>query len=199
MVWKFRWAGRWASTPVLYTCHRLELSLQLLSVSDMQSRTSSLRGLGSALGGQYDCGTTDVTRTFHMGKPSDYQKLCFTRVLQVRQYSRYHLPDSMPSVGPYMPGLHLPNLHSISTSPWITHPSNAFDPVGNSSCNCGFGLRVGILGNAILKPAVRIDLQLTTLEHFCRGIYAKQPVIVVRNFKGVRQGHIHQHMTTHQR
>ena len=34
-------------------------------------------------GGQYDCGTTDVTRTFHMGTPTDHQRLCFTRVLQV--------------------------------------------------------------------------------------------------------------------
>ena len=33
-------------------------------------------------GGQYDCGTTDITRTFHLGTPSDFQKTCFTRVLQ---------------------------------------------------------------------------------------------------------------------
>ncbi|CAL8465329.1 g4864 [Coccomyxa elongata] len=33
-------------------------------------------------GGQYDCGTTDVTRTFHLGEPSKHQKVCFTRVLQ---------------------------------------------------------------------------------------------------------------------
>eukprot|EP00210_Caulerpa_lentillifera_P005501 g5261.t1 len=33
-------------------------------------------------GGQYDCGTTDVTRTFHFSTPSDHQKMCFTRVLQ---------------------------------------------------------------------------------------------------------------------
>ena len=37
-------------------------------------------------GGQYDCGTTDVTRTMHMGSPSDHQRLCFTRVLQVTSY-----------------------------------------------------------------------------------------------------------------
>ena len=35
-------------------------------------------------GGQFDCGTTDVTRTMHFGTPSDHQKMCFTRVLQVR-------------------------------------------------------------------------------------------------------------------
>ncbi|KAK9805604.1 hypothetical protein WJX72_007339 [[Myrmecia] bisecta] len=33
-------------------------------------------------GGQYDCGTTDVTRTFHLGTPTQHQKMCFTRVLQ---------------------------------------------------------------------------------------------------------------------
>ncbi len=34
-------------------------------------------------GGQFDCGTTDVTRTMHFGTPTDHQKMCFTRVLQV--------------------------------------------------------------------------------------------------------------------
>ncbi|KAK9789963.1 hypothetical protein WJX73_006444 [Symbiochloris irregularis] len=33
-------------------------------------------------GGQYDCGTTDVTRTLHTGQPSTHQRICFTRVLQ---------------------------------------------------------------------------------------------------------------------
>jgi Xaa-Pro aminopeptidase len=33
-------------------------------------------------GGQYDCGTTDVTRTMHMGTPSDHQRACFTAVLK---------------------------------------------------------------------------------------------------------------------
>ncbi|RKP22752.1 peptidase M24, structural domain-containing protein [Syncephalis pseudoplumigaleata] len=33
-------------------------------------------------GGQYRDGTTDVTRTFHFGTPTDYEKRCFTRVLQ---------------------------------------------------------------------------------------------------------------------
>jgi len=33
-------------------------------------------------GGQYLNGTTDVTRTFHFGKPSSKEKECFTRVLQ---------------------------------------------------------------------------------------------------------------------
>ncbi len=33
-------------------------------------------------GGQYDCGTTDVTRTHHLGTPTDHQKNAYTRVLQ---------------------------------------------------------------------------------------------------------------------
>ena len=33
-------------------------------------------------GGQYLDGTTDVTRTFHMGNPSEYQRGMFTRVLK---------------------------------------------------------------------------------------------------------------------
>ncbi|KAI9314514.1 peptidase M24, structural domain-containing protein [Dichotomocladium elegans] len=33
-------------------------------------------------GGQYKDGTTDVTRTYHFGTPTAYEKRCFTRVLQ---------------------------------------------------------------------------------------------------------------------
>lgn len=33
-------------------------------------------------GGQYEDGTTDTTRTVHMGKPSDYEKDMYTRVLK---------------------------------------------------------------------------------------------------------------------
>lgn len=33
-------------------------------------------------GAQYDCGTTDVTRTSHFGAPSEWQRETFTRVLQ---------------------------------------------------------------------------------------------------------------------
>ncbi|KAI9490758.1 peptidase M24, structural domain-containing protein [Zychaea mexicana] len=33
-------------------------------------------------GGQYKDGTTDVTRTYHFTQPTDYEKRCFTRVLQ---------------------------------------------------------------------------------------------------------------------
>ena len=33
-------------------------------------------------GGQFDCGTTDVTRTVHFGEPTGHQKACYTRVLK---------------------------------------------------------------------------------------------------------------------
>ena len=33
-------------------------------------------------GGQYDCGTTDITRTMHFGTPTEHQKACYTAVLQ---------------------------------------------------------------------------------------------------------------------
>jgi Xaa-Pro aminopeptidase len=33
-------------------------------------------------GGQYKDGTTDITRTFHFGEPSSFEKRCYTRVLQ---------------------------------------------------------------------------------------------------------------------
>ena len=41
-------------------------------------------------GGQFDCGTTDVTRTMHFGTPTDHQKTCFTRVLQVLPGRKSH-------------------------------------------------------------------------------------------------------------
>jgi len=33
-------------------------------------------------GAQFDCGTTDITRTMHFGTPSSHQRSCYTRVLQ---------------------------------------------------------------------------------------------------------------------
>jgi Xaa-Pro aminopeptidase len=33
-------------------------------------------------GSQFKDGTTDITRTVHFGNPTDYQKRCYTRVLQ---------------------------------------------------------------------------------------------------------------------
>ncbi|XP_046581761.1 xaa-Pro aminopeptidase ApepP-like [Haliotis rubra] len=47
--------------------------------TDKQITTSDMFLLDS--GGQYLDGTTDVTRTFHFGVPTDYQKECYTRVL----------------------------------------------------------------------------------------------------------------------
>lgn len=43
-------------------------------------------------GGQYECGTTDITRTIHLGEPSEVQRECFTRVLKVRRRRRRHCP-----------------------------------------------------------------------------------------------------------
>ena len=33
-------------------------------------------------GGQYEDGTTDVTRTIHLGTPTEFERQCFTRVLK---------------------------------------------------------------------------------------------------------------------
>lgn len=33
-------------------------------------------------GGQYLDGTTDITRTVHFGTPTEFQKICYTRVLK---------------------------------------------------------------------------------------------------------------------
>eukprot|EP01024_Parvocaulis_polyphysoides_P073402 TRINITY_DN9444_c0_g1_i5.p1 TRINITY_DN9444_c0_g1~~TRINITY_DN9444_c0_g1_i5.p1 ORF type:complete len:662 (-),score=97.11 TRINITY_DN9444_c0_g1_i5:457-2265(-) len=50
-------------------------------------------------GGQYDCGTTDVTRTFHLGTPTDYQKECFTRVLKGHiALGRIVFPNKTPGI-----------------------------------------------------------------------------------------------------
>lgn len=35
-------------------------------------------------GGNYLDGTTDVTRTLHFGAPTPHERMCYTRVLQVR-------------------------------------------------------------------------------------------------------------------
>nr|XP_022293537.1 xaa-Pro aminopeptidase 1-like isoform X1 [Crassostrea virginica] len=49
------------------------------NLTDRRITTSEMYLLDS--GGQYLDGTTDVTRTFHFGTPTDYQKECYTRVL----------------------------------------------------------------------------------------------------------------------
>lgn len=48
-------------------------------------------------GGQFDCGTTDVTRTIHFGQPSAWQRECFTRVLQGHiALDRVVFPEATP-------------------------------------------------------------------------------------------------------
>ncbi|XP_052277345.1 xaa-Pro aminopeptidase 1-like isoform X1 [Dreissena polymorpha] len=49
------------------------------NMTDKKITTSEVYLLDS--GGQYLDGTTDVTRTFHFGTPTAYQKECYTRVL----------------------------------------------------------------------------------------------------------------------
>lgn len=48
-------------------------------------------------GGQYDCGTTDITRTFHFGTPTAHQKRAYTRVLQGHiKLSQAVFPEGTP-------------------------------------------------------------------------------------------------------
>ncbi|XP_048766480.2 xaa-Pro aminopeptidase 1-like isoform X2 [Ostrea edulis] len=49
------------------------------NVTDREITTSEMYLLDS--GGQYLDGTTDVTRTFHFGTPTEFEKECYTRVL----------------------------------------------------------------------------------------------------------------------
>ena len=37
-------------------------------------------------GAQYNDGTTDVTRTWHFGQPTDYERECFTRVFKGQSF-----------------------------------------------------------------------------------------------------------------
>ena len=48
-------------------------------------------------GGQYEDGTTDVTRTVHMGTPTDFERQCFTRVLKGNiQLDSVRFPEGTP-------------------------------------------------------------------------------------------------------
>lgn len=48
-------------------------------------------------GGQYDCGTTDITRTMHFGQPSEHVRRCFTAVLRGHiALDRVILPEGTP-------------------------------------------------------------------------------------------------------
>lgn len=48
--------------------------------SDVQINNTDLYLCDS--GAQYLDGTTDVTRTFHFGEPSDFHKECYTRIFK---------------------------------------------------------------------------------------------------------------------
>jgi Xaa-Pro aminopeptidase len=56
----------------------VSLLLRLSSCRTVDSKTLLLIDSG----GQYDCGTTDITRTMHFGSPTEHQRRCYTRVLQ---------------------------------------------------------------------------------------------------------------------
>lgn len=65
------------------TCHVCTLKTQKsLRHPPAHSTVSGSTLLLLDSGGQYDCGTTDITRTMHLGAPDEYQRRCYTRVLQ---------------------------------------------------------------------------------------------------------------------
>lgn len=67
-------------------------------------------------GGNYLDGTTDVTRTLHFGEPSAHERLCYTRVLQVKSEAVYayfprHHAFSLVSRDRASLASRLPNFH----------------------------------------------------------------------------------------
>lgn len=68
------------------------------NLTDRRITTSEMYLLDS--GGQYLDGTTDVTRTFHFGTPSEYQKECYTRVL-MGQVDLARFKFAKTKFGPY--------------------------------------------------------------------------------------------------
>ena len=65
-------------------------------------------------GGQYDIGTTDVTRTMHLGEPTAWQRECFTRVLKGHiGLATAVFPEGTPHISPISP-LHLPYISPTS-------------------------------------------------------------------------------------
>ncbi|XP_052709369.1 uncharacterized protein LOC128184084 isoform X3 [Crassostrea angulata] len=68
------------------------------NLTDKQITTSEMYLLDS--GGQYLDGTTDVTRTFHFGTPSKYEKECYTRVL-MGQVDLARFKFAKTKFGPY--------------------------------------------------------------------------------------------------
>ena len=65
--------------------------LSSIALSRFRRTHPSLRTVGPDTlllldsGGQYVCGTTDITRCVHLGAPTPRQRLAYTRVLQVRR------------------------------------------------------------------------------------------------------------------
>lgn len=68
------------------------------NLTNKQITTSEMYLLDS--GGQYLDGTTDVTRTFHFGTPSKYEKECYTRVL-MGQVDLARFKFAKTKFGPY--------------------------------------------------------------------------------------------------
>ena len=65
-------------------------------------------------GGQYDIGTTDVTRTMHLGEPTAWQRECFTRVLKGHiGLATAVFPEGTPHISPRSP-LYLPYISPAS-------------------------------------------------------------------------------------
>uniref|UniRef100_A0A383V906 Uncharacterized protein n=1 Tax=Tetradesmus obliquus TaxID=3088 RepID=A0A383V906_TETOB len=120
-------------------------------------------------GGQYDCGTTDITRTMHFGSPSEHQRRCYTRVLQGHiALSQAVFPEGTPGTAIdtlarlplWRDGLNYRhgtghgvgaalNVHegpqSISTRYWITTPLQVGMICSNEPGyyeDGGFGIRV---------------------------------------------------------
>lgn len=120
-------------------------------------------------GGQYDCGTTDITRTFHFGSPSSHQKRAYTRVLQGHiKLSQAVFPENTPGsaldalarLPLWSDGLNYRhgtghgvgaalNVHegpqSISTRYWITTPLEVGMVCSNEPGyyeDGGFGIRI---------------------------------------------------------
>lgn len=68
------------------------------NLTDRKITTSEMYLLDS--GGQYLDGTTDVTRTFHFGTPTKYEKECYTRVL-MGQVDLARFKFAKTKFGPY--------------------------------------------------------------------------------------------------
>ncbi|KAF6208294.1 hypothetical protein GE061_016748 [Apolygus lucorum] len=66
-------------TVVAFGAHSAQPLFQTNNITSLKINSSSILLIDS--GGQYKDGTTDLTRTFHLGKPTDEQINAYTRVL----------------------------------------------------------------------------------------------------------------------